>query len=288
MNREQREDILRAWRESARYWEKHLGVIRAMFAPVTRVMIEDAEITTGQEILDLAGGAGEPALTIAEAVGDSGYVTCTDAIREMVDIAEREARRLQLTNMRFRQCLVESLPFESDRFDRAVCRFGIMFFPDPTACAREMLRVIKPGGRMVFAVWSDPRFNPFFRIVAEIMSHYFEPVEEDPAAPGAFRFAEPGAVANVLKQAGGRIEKERVLDFLMEPPVSLEEFWPLRVELSDTLREKAAKLSAEQLIGVEREVRESAREFFPDGRMRFPAQVTIITASKPLPFGDSQ
>ena len=283
MNREQQEDVLRAWRESARYWERHGDVIRAMFDPVARAMIEDAGITAGQDVLDVAGGAGEPAFTIAETVGFSGSVTYTDAIQEMVDSAEREAKRRRLTNIKFRQCPAESLPFDNDRFDRAVCRFGIMFFPDPVAAAREMLRVIKPEGLMVLAAWRGPQFNPFFRVVAEIMSRYIEPVEEDPDAPGAFRFAEAGAVANVLKQAGATVEKDRVLDFLMEPPVTLEEFWPLRVELSDTLREKVARLSAEQLVRVESEVRAAAREFFPDGRMRFPAQVNIVTASNHLP-----
>ncbi len=277
---------MRAWRESAPYWEKHRDVIRAMFAPVTRAMIEDAGVIAGQDILDVAGGAGEPALTIAEEIGPSGSVTFTDAVQEMVESATREAERRRLTNISFRHCPAESLPFDSDRFDRAVCRFGIMFFPDPVAGAREMLRVIKPGGRMTFAVWRGPQFNPFFRIVADIMSRYVEPVEEDPDAPGAFRFAEPGAVANVLKQAGANVEKDRVSDFFIEPPVMLEEFWSLRVELSDTLREKAAKLSADQLLRVERDVRASAREFFPDGRMRFPAQVAITTASKPVLSGD--
>ena len=283
MNREQREDILRAWRESARYWEKNRGVIRAMFDPVARAMIEDAGIIAGHHVIDIAGGAGEPAFTIAETVGLSGSVTYTDAIQEMVDSAELEAQRRRLTNVKFYRCPAESLPFDNDCFDRAVCRFGIMFFPDPVAGAREMLRVIKPEGRMVLAVWRGPQFNPFFRIVAEIMSNYIEPVEEDPDAPGAFRFAESGAVANVLKRAGANVEKDRVLDFLMEPPVTLEEFWPLRIELSDTLREKVATLSAEQMVRLESEIRAAAQEYFPDGRMRFPAQVTITTASKPLP-----
>src|SRR2546423_839362 len=133
------------WRESAPYWKRHAPTIRAMFAPLTRALIEEAGIREGQSVLDVAGGPGEPALTIAETVGPSGSVACTDAVAEMVRAAEGEARRRGLTNVKFRQCTADSLPFDSDSFDAAVCRFGAMFFPDPLVALREMLRVTRPG-----------------------------------------------------------------------------------------------------------------------------------------------
>ena len=272
---------MRAWRESAPYWEKHRDTIRAMFAPITRAMIEAANITEGLSVLDVAGGSGEPALTIAEEVGPRGSVAFTDAVREMVEGTEREARRRRLNNISFHECPAESLPFEADRFDCAVCRLGIMFFSDPVAGVREMLRVTKPGGKIVFAAWRGPEFNPFFRVVTDIMSRYVEPAKEEKDAPGAFRFTEQGALSGVLNSAGATEAQERVLDFIIEPPVTLEEFWPLRVEMSDTLRAKVAGLSESQLIEAAREVKEAAREFFPDGRMRFPAQAIIASAEKP-------
>ncbi|HAF12144.1 MAG TPA: hypothetical protein DCK93_09735 [Blastocatellia bacterium] len=69
---------LREWCESAGYWEEHSGTIRAMFAPVTLALIKDAGIVEGQSVLDVAGGPGEPSLGIAETVGPTGSVTCTD------------------------------------------------------------------------------------------------------------------------------------------------------------------------------------------------------------------
>src|SRR5437764_10882732 len=117
-------DTIREWRDSALYWEKHAPTIRVMFAPLTRALIEDACIREGQTVLDVAGGPGEPSLTIAKAVGPSGSVTCTDAVAEMVRAAEAEARRRGLTNVEFRRCTAESLPFGDDSFDAAVCRLG--------------------------------------------------------------------------------------------------------------------------------------------------------------------
>jgi cyclopropane fatty-acyl-phospholipid synthase-like methyltransferase len=80
----QTNDILREWTESATYWEKYSPIIRTMFAPVTRALIEDAGVREGQTVLDVAGGAGEPSLTIAETVGPGGSVVCTDAAAEMI------------------------------------------------------------------------------------------------------------------------------------------------------------------------------------------------------------
>src|SRR5262249_49303285 len=122
MSQMQATHTLQEWHESAPYWAKHRVTIRTMFAPLTRALIEDAQIREGQSVLDVAGGPGEPSLTIAETVGPSGLVTCTDAIAEMVNAAEVEARTRGLTNMRFRQCTAESLPFADNSFDRVVSR----------------------------------------------------------------------------------------------------------------------------------------------------------------------
>jgi len=80
-------DVLREWRESARYWQRHAATIRRMFAPVTDALVQDAGIVEGHSVLDVAGGPREPSLTIAERVGPTGSVMCTDAVAEMVEAA---------------------------------------------------------------------------------------------------------------------------------------------------------------------------------------------------------
>src|SRR5687768_18412316 len=154
-------DALPQWRESAPYWAKYHAVIREMFAAVTRALIEDAAIVEGQSVLDVAGGAGEPSLSIAEVVGPTGSVTCTDAVAEMVESARSQASDRGLTNMQFRQCKADALPFPDRSFDVAVSRMGAMFFPDPVLGFREMLRVTKPSGVLAFAVWHKSELNPY-------------------------------------------------------------------------------------------------------------------------------
>jgi SAM-dependent methyltransferase len=265
------------WRESAPYWKRHAPAIRAMFAPLTRALIEEAGIREGQSVLDVAGGPGEPALTIAETVGPSGSVACTDAVAEMVRAAEGEARRRGLTNVKFRQCTADSLPFDSDSFDAAVCRFGAMFFPDPLVALHEMLRVTRPGGSLSLAVWHRSDLNPYSYVITDVISRYVETTPAPPGAPDAFRFAEPGKLAGILGEAGATNVRERVLKFRMEAPVSPAEFWAMRSETSGTLREKLSGLSEEERARVAREAAEAARPFFPNGRMSFPAQVIVAT-----------
>lgn len=275
------EDTLRIWREAAPYWERYAPTIRAMFAPVTGALIEEAGITRKQSVLDVAGGPGEPSLTIAEAVGPEGSVTCTDAVAGMVAAAEREARRRELTNVKFRQCSADSLPFGDDSFDAAVSRLGVMFFPDPLAGLREMLRVTRPGGAVSLVVWAGSDLNPYAHVITSVVSRYVGTPPAEPGAPDAFRFAEPGALARVLEGAGANGVRERVLEFRIEAPISPAEFWEMRSETSDTLREKLAGLSAEARGQVAREVGQAVREFFPEGRMSFPARMLVVTGKRP-------
>jgi SAM-dependent methyltransferase len=251
-----------------------------MFAPLTQALIKQADIIQGQSVLDVAGGAGEPSLTIAQAVGPLGFVMCTDPIAEMIAAAEREALGRGLENVQFRQCAADSLPFANDLFDVAVSRLGVMFFPDPLAGLREMLRVTKPGGRIALAVWHKSEFNPYSYLITEIISRYVPSSAPDPDAPDAFRFAEPGKLAGILKAAGAIDVGACVVKFDIAAPISPEEFWSFRSEISEALREKLRNLSSDDKRRIADEVQHAVREFFPGGHMKFPAQMIIVTGVK--------
>jgi len=270
-------DVLREWEESAAFWRIHYPTIRTMFAPVTRALMEDARIIEGDVVLDVAGGSGEPSLTIAELIRPRGLVTCTDAVAEMVAAAKAEAERRGLLNIEFRQCLAESLPFEKHTFDATVCRLGVMFFPDVPAALREMIRVTKSEGTIAFVVWGRSEANPFGYIVTNILAQYTETPPAPPDAPGAFRFAEPGKLAGALAEAGIVQVRERRLNFRIEAPLSPEQFWETRSQTSGTLREKLANLPSEQAQKIRSDVLEAVQEFFPNGQMSFPAQMLIVS-----------
>ena len=277
----QADEVVREWRENASYWQKHSEAIRTMFQPITQALIDDAGIVEGQSILDVAGGSGEPSLTIAKRVGPTGSVICTDVVAEMVNIAQSEARQTGLANMEFRQCAADSLPFENDCFDVVVCRLGAMFFPVPLAGLREMLRVTRRSGGIALAVWGRSELNPFFSLSDEALERQLAAAAPaDREAPGAFRFAEPGNLARVLQQAGGSEVKERPLEFQIVAPFTPKEFWAMRSETSGTLREKLGTLSQQQRELIAQEVEEAASKFFSDSQMSLPANVIIVTGRK--------
>lgn len=275
------DEVLREWRESAFYWQKHVDTIRIMYQPVTEALIEEAGIIEGDAVLDVAGGSGEPSLTIAERVGLTGSVTFTDAVAEMVAAAEYEARRRGLTNVAFHQCAADSLPFERKTFDSVVCRLGVMFFPDPLVGLREMLRVTKQEGAIALAVWDKSELNPFSYGITNVVERYFSPSPPAPNAAGAFRFSESGVLAQLLEDAGANNVKERVLKFHIAAPVSPNEFWEMRSETSGTLREKLATLSKDQAALVARDVLDEVSEYFPNNEMKFPAQMIIVSGIRP-------
>jgi ubiquinone/menaquinone biosynthesis C-methylase UbiE len=270
-------DVLREWRESATFWHKHYPTIRTMFAPVTKALIETAKIIEGDVVLDVAGGSGEPSLTIAELIRPRGLVTCTDAVADMVAAAKAEAEQRGLLNIEFRQCLADSLPFEKHTFDATVCRLGVMFFPDVPAALREMIRVTKSEGAIAFAVWGRSEVNPFGYLVTNVLSQYIEIRPAPSAAPGAFRFAEPGKLSSMLSEAGVAQVRDRLLNFRIEAPLNAEQFWEMRSQTSGTLREKLANLPAEQAEKIRLDVLDAVQEFFPNGQMSFPAEMLIVS-----------
>jgi len=152
MASEKTEQVLAAWETSSQYWNKHQALIEKMYAPLTRALIEEAHITPGQSVLDIGGGAGEPSLTIAQFVGPSGRVTFTDPTAGMVKASREESERRGLTNIDFHQCGAEKLPLPDNSFDAAVGRLSAMFFSDVSTALGEILRVIKPGGRLALLV----------------------------------------------------------------------------------------------------------------------------------------
>ena len=275
------ENIVEAWRESAQFWARHSETIRTMFMPLTRVLVEHAGIHEGQSVLDVAGGAGEPSLTIAGIVGPAGSVTCTDAVNEMVETARSEAQRRGITNVQFRQCMADALPFASNSFDVTVSRLGAMFFPDPVAALREMLRVTKPGGSLALAVWHKSEVNPFCYVVTGVIDRHINPGVVDPDAPNAFRFAEPGKLAALMTEAGASDVKEHEVKFNIEAPISPLQFWTMRSQTSDTLREKLAKLPADEQTQIAGEIEQAVKDFFPSNHMRFPAQMIVVTGKNP-------
>ena len=122
--------------------------VNALFRQWAGPVLDAARVGPGHRVLDVACGTGVVAREAIGRVGaagavtgldiDAGMLAVADAIEPAVEWIEGEAGRL---------------PFDDGDFDAVVSQFGLMFFPDPVAAVREMLRCTRPGGRVVVAVW---------------------------------------------------------------------------------------------------------------------------------------
>jgi acetyl esterase/lipase len=152
-----------------------------------------------------------------------------------------------------------------------------MFFSDPSKAVGEMLRVTKEGGKIALAVWGKSENNPFSSRVTSVLSRYLPPAPVVAGGHDAFRFAEPGTLAEILKSAGAAAVQDRLLKFRIAAPISIDRFWEMRSETSETLRNKVAQLAPDERTRIAKEVKEEIAVFFAKGVMDFPAEMRIVT-----------
>src|SRR3990170_3369009 len=153
------------WDKNGKGWNDRSPQIRAWLAGATEAMLDMAGIKPGSRVLDVAAGAGDQTLDIAERVGPQGFVLATDLSPAILEFAAINARRAGHGNVETRVVDGERLQVDEASFDAAVCRLGLMFFPDPLQGLREMYRALKPGGGVCTMVFSRPEVNPCITIV---------------------------------------------------------------------------------------------------------------------------
>jgi ubiquinone/menaquinone biosynthesis C-methylase UbiE len=276
-----RERIRQQWDdvETVAAWRKW-GRRRAQtFSGITRALVEATNPRPGNVILDLASGAGQPALALAAAVAPNGHVVATDMSAGMLAVVEDNARLDGLTNLQFRQADAEALPFPDASFDAVTCRFGVMFFPQPLVALRECLRVLRPGGRAVFVVWGSPQ-QFMFSTTAGILGKYVDMPKPEPGAPHVFRFAEPLTLARVFMDAGFVDVHENALKIACEAPITPADFWEEFREVAAPFRPLIAGLPPDRRAQLDADVLEAMEQSYDGKRLRFHALVNLATGAR--------
>ena len=122
-----------------------------------KVAIQLANVRNGGHILDLAGGTGDLTLLFEKRVGKEGSVVLADINSEMLRTGrDRLIDKGLVGNIRYAQVNAECLPFEDNSFDCVCIAFGLRNVTDKDAALRSMLRVLKPGGRVIILEFSHP------------------------------------------------------------------------------------------------------------------------------------
>jgi len=116
-------------------------------------MLDLADIQPGEEVLDVACGTGLVTIPAALATGAEGKVVATDISQKMVDMLAEQLEQEGLGHVSLARMDAENLDFPDESFDVILCALGLMYVPSPVECLKEMKRLLKPGGRVVTAVW---------------------------------------------------------------------------------------------------------------------------------------
>jgi SAM-dependent methyltransferase len=217
-------------------------------------LVESIGVTPGLAVLDLGSGDGTTALPAARRGAD---VLGVDIARNLVDAGNRRAAADGLTNVRFEQGdACDLVGIDDDRFDLVVSVFGAMFAPRPLDVAREMVRVTKPGGRIVMGNWipGDPT------LVAQILrisSAYSPPPPEGFVSPMTWgvpeQVVERFAAAGVAADAVTCVPDTFVFEIAQSPAEFLAEF---RQYYGPTMNAFAAAQKNGQALALQRELEE--------------------------------
>ncbi|WP_431297892.1 class I SAM-dependent methyltransferase [Tabrizicola sp. BL-A-41-H6] len=191
------------WDESAAGWDRHGSKIREWLRVPTDAMLKMAGISLGQIILDVAAGAGDQTLDIADRVGADGAVVATDISEGILTCALGNAVNAGHANVRIHRADAEDLKLKAATFDAAVCRLGLMFLPNPLVGLKEIHRVLKPGGRFCGMVFAGPEVNPCLRILMSTAMRHAGLPPRDPFQPGGLvSLGKPGLMDDLMHQAG--------------------------------------------------------------------------------------
>jgi len=177
------------------------------FRPVVDLLVGRAQLKPGEAVLDLGSGTGAVSIQAAGRVGSSGTVSGVDISPGMVAAARRIVAGLGLDHVTMTEGRAESLPLPDGAVDAVLASLSLMFVLDRAAAAREIARVLKPGGRLVAAVWGSPDRCDIVRFQQTAGRFAATPPAPD-AGPSSM--ADPAPFLRQLADAGitARVETE--------------------------------------------------------------------------------
>lgn len=265
------------WDNVAGGWAAWLDWTERNFSPLSEWFAEAAGWAPGMHVLDIACGAGYPALLGASRVRPGGRQVATDISPAMVLAASQAANATGLSNIEFLEMDAEDLRFDDQSFDAVTNAYGLMFCPDPQLAVNEAYRVLKTGGRFALATWAEPSNSPFFTVITSVAAPILSLAAPDPAAPGPFRLASATLLESMLRTAGFSRVHVKSCSATFEC-ASAEEY--VRLFSDFAWKARLAALPDAARLRFQDAVRDGAEPFTKDGRLRLVATSLCASGEK--------
>ena len=266
------------WNKFSPSWKKWDDLNMDLLKPMGDEIIRSINPRGAEVVLDIAAGTGEPGLTIATML-KGGKVVITDLSEDMLEIARENALKRDIKNIETRVCDVCALPFADNTFDAISCRLGFMFFPDMLLAAKEMVRVLKPGGKIATSVWNELENNFWITAILGTISRHMALPAPLPGAPGMFRCAKEGLISDLFLQAGLKNIKQKEITAKMQFKTA-DVYWDMMTEVITLV--VLALINAEDDIkeNIRKEVYHLLDQKYPDGNILMDSSALLIEGEK--------
>lgn len=267
-----------AWNKFSTGWKKWDELTMDFLKPMGDEIIRLIHPKNDDVVLDVAAGTGEPGLTIATLL-TGGKVISTDLAEGMLEVAQQNAEKRGIKNFETKVCDVSELPFADNTFDAISCRFGYMFFPDMLLATKEMVRVLKPGGRIATSVWNVPEKNFWVTAIMETINKNMELPTPAPGAPGMFRCAKDGLMSDLFSQAGLKNISVNEITGKMNCKTT-DTYWDFMTDVAAPVVAALSKADDKMKEKIKTEVYQAVNQKFPDGNVIIDSSALVIYGEK--------
>src|SRR5258705_1386644 len=269
-----REEQRESWDKYSHGWQEWDDLLMDFVNPMSDEIIRLLNPQDRDVVLDVAAGTGEPGLTIASKL-KTGKVYITDLSEDMLKIAWENAVQRKINNIEIVACDVCDLPFDDNKFEVISCRFGFMFFPEMLLAAKEMFRVLKPGGRVATSVWNVPEKNFWITAIMDATRRNIDLPKPSPGAPGMFRCAKEDILVDLFTQAGLKnISVKEITGSLNCKTTDV--YWNVMTDLAAPVVAALSKADKTTREKIKREVYQVVDEKYSDGNVVIESSALVI------------
>ena len=259
-------------------WERAREERERVAAPVTDWLVRELAPKLGDVVLELAAGQGDVGFAAAPLLGESGRLIASDFSAAMLEVARRRGEELGLTNVEFRELDAEDLNLEENSVDGVLCRWGYMLMPNPELALAETRRVLRPGGRLAFAVWASGDRNPWITVAGRIIVAHGHMPPPEPGEPGMFVLANKNELRALVEDAGfAHVEMDNV-------PVcngyrDVDEYVRRSSEMGGLFSRAWTAAPDDEREAMTEELRDAFEPFAIDGGYELPGLAICVVAS---------